>query len=366
MSQNSYTPRLASHQKLRLILCVLIATCAQQLFGAMASAEPITVEQLTKVEKAAIESRKSIKSGHFVVSVKYKKFAADPRYKNYELRYEIFKKARKSRADITYNMVNNSSKHSIIFTDDIFIRAPLTGNGPVQYFGPTRRPKSTIEVPDPRRLGLISWNFASINQFGFEEYLLNPQRSNISIEVTEQDGEPVWKVECQFDEGDEPVSAEYWLAIEKGYQPVYVASKSGEEEDEYFYSARSELVYHKDEDVWFPSEVTTIIKHAGIISSEEVATVEIAKLNTKIDDKKFGLSDLGLAVGRLVVNDSKNMWWTGKRLRPKYVGEEQYQGDELPTAVADSGRRSLLLLANAVILAFLAIAALWKRSAIRR
>ncbi len=118
--------------------------------------------------------------------------------------------------------------------------------------------------------------------------------------------------------------------------------------------------------MWFPSKVTTIIKHAGNISSEEVATVEVAKLNAKIDDKKFSLSDLGLAVGRLVVNDSKNMWWTGKRLRPKYVGEEQYQGDELPTAVADSGRRGVLLLANAVILAFLAIAVLWKRSAIRR
>ena len=366
MLLSCHLPRLVSHRKPRLILCLLAAGCLCQLLETMASADPISIEQLTEVEKDVIESRKNIKSGHFVVSVKYKTFVADPRYKDYEFRYEIFKKEGKSRADITYNMVNSSTKHSVIFTDDVFIRASLTDNGPVQYFGPTRRPKSTIEVPDPRRLGLISWNFASNSQFGFEEYLLNPQRSKINVAVTEQDGEPIWKVKCQFIEGETPVFAEYWLAIERGNQPIYVANKSGEANDELLYSTRSKLAYHKGDDVWFPSEVKTVIKLAGNISSEEIATVETAKLNTKIDDKKFRLSDLGLEVGRLVVHDSKNMWWTGNRLRPKYVGEVSYQGDELPKTVADSGWKSLLLLANAVILAFLAIAILWKRSAIRR
>lgn len=352
-----------SHQEIpRVIACAIL--CTLFFSGAKANAKSLSMEKVIEAEKAAVESRRTIKSGHFVVSVTYNTFLADPSYTKVKFRYDIFIKGTDIRADVGYYQSNKlGSKNSTVFTKNTFIRAPLSDDSVIDLFGPSTRPPKTLETPNPRLLGFVPWNFPTIDQFGYEEYLLRSDRLLLSAELNEYHGEPVIEVSYQFNTNGETSFVEYRLAVNKGYQPIYVATWCGKGDKKAFFSAESTLKYHRSSDLWFPSKVVFRAKMVDLLTQEEIDTVELAEINRDIDDQTFTLAGMGLKPGRLVANDGEYMWWTGNRLVPKMVGQDKYYS---VTTDDRSGWRGWMLAANAILLAILSAIFLIRRIFKRR
>jgi hypothetical protein len=209
----------------------------------------------------------------------------------------------------------------------------------------------------------VTWPFATIDQFGLEEYLLRPDRSSLSAKQVEYQGEPVVEASYQFKTGGETSFVEYRLAVNKGYQPIYLATWCGKGDTRSFYSAETTLSHHESSDLWFPSKVVFRAKTGEAVIQEEIETVELAELNKDIDDQKFTLAGMELKPGRLVANDGRYMWWTGDRLVPKMVGQDKYY----PTTIDNRGGwRGWMLAVNAILLAILSAIFLIRRILKRR
>jgi len=126
------------------------------LWGDTVDAQSLSRERLFAAERVAVESRRKIESGHFIVSVSYTTFVADPSYKKARMRYEVFLKGADERVDLGYFRSGKLvSENATIFTKNTFIQAPLSGGSVIQLFGPTTRPSKTLETPDPRLLGFV-------------------------------------------------------------------------------------------------------------------------------------------------------------------------------------------------------------------
>ena len=339
--------------------CMLIGMLL--ISDAIASTKTLSKEALLNAEKAAVEARKKIQSGHFIVSVSYSTFLRDPSYTKSKWRYETFVNATEQRANVAvYLSGKRMSENAIVLTKNNFIRAPLSDDSVIEVSGPTSRPSTTLEIPDPRFLGFIPWPFATISQFGLEEYVLRADRSSVSAKLQEIQGEPVVEVLQQFNLGGEASFAEYRLAVNKGYQPTYVATWCGKGDKRSFFSAESTLAYHKNERLWFPEKVVLRMKTGETLIGEEIDTVELADLNKNIDKAKFALAGLGLKPGRLVANDEKLMWWTGENLIRKGAGQDTYvpvsiknQSDPNGANNNRGGWRGRFLVANTIMLAVL-------------
>lgn len=209
-------------ESFRRTACMVI--CALPFSGATVDAKTLSTEALIEAEKAAVESRKSIESGHFIVSVSYGTFLRDPSYTKLKMRYEIFLNGQDERADVgIYLSGKLGSKSATVSSKNAFIRASLSDDSIIQLFGPATRPTATLETPNPRLLGFVACPFAGINQFGLEEYVLRADRSSLSAELHEHQGEPVVEASYQINVGEETDFFEYRLAVNKGHQPIYVA-----------------------------------------------------------------------------------------------------------------------------------------------
>jgi len=364
------------NQMVSAVLCTLCISIN------IVDAKSLSTEALIDVEKAAVEARKKINSGHFIVSVSYNTFLRDPSYTKLKRHYQIFLNGNDERVDLgQYQSGELVWDNTVILTKDTFIRAPLYDDSIVQVFGPKTRPLATLETPDPRLLGFVPWFFASINQFGLEEYLLRTDRSSVSARRCEHEGEPVVEVSYQFNLHGAKAFNEYRLAVNKGYQPTYVSTSWGNGAERTFYSVANTLTYHKNIDLWFPGKVVLRSKTGDTLTVEEIDTVELAELNKKINDATFSLAELRLEPGRLVANDGKLMWWTGERLVRKRTGEDKYypiaSKNKSKNALASSNEKTSVsrvsrgwlewfLLANAILLAILSVSMLVIRRKRRR
>ena len=308
----------------RSLVCV-VALAGTPVFGATVDTDSLSPEAVEKAEKAAVASRKAIKSGHFVISVSYNAFFRDPNYTKTKWRYELFVNGQDERTDLKLYASSKLRTDSVcVFTRNLFIRADLSDDSLVQCYGPMTRPAATLETIDPRLLGFVPRNVATMKQSGLEECVLRKDRSLLSAKRIQHEGETFIEVSYEIGKGAQSLFGAYRLAVDKGYQPVYVATWSGEGAQKTFHWSESTLKYHENNDLWFPSRVVYRSKIGDRLVTEEVATVELAEINKKIDEQVFTLAGLGLKPGRLVDRDGKRMWWTGGGLRPKKCTEDKY------------------------------------------
>ncbi len=316
--------RQTSWRMARSLVCT-VALTGTPVFGATLDTDSLSPEAVEKAEKAAVASRKAIRSGHFVVVVSYNAFIQDPDYTKTRWRYELFVNGQNERTDLKlYASSKLGTNSRCVSSKDLFIRATLSDDSLVECYGRMARPAATLETIDPRLLGFVPRNVATMKQSGLEECVLRKDRSLLSAKRIQHEGETFIEVSYKIGKGAQSLFGAYRLAIDKGYQPVYVATWSGEGAHKTFHSAESTLKYHESNDLWFPSEVVYRSEIGGKLATEEVAAVEHAEINKKIYEQVFTLIGLGLKPGRLVDRDGQLMWWTGGGLRPKKCTEDKY------------------------------------------
>lgn len=86
--------------------------------------------------------------------------------------------------------------------------------------------------------------------------------------------------------------------------------------------------------------------------------MEAAEFGQAIDDQTFALAGLGLAKGRVLDVDGKLMLWTGDGMIPKPHELDNYEADDI---VQTANPRRWLLMLNALVLAAVAAALVWRR-----
>jgi hypothetical protein len=310
-----------------------------------------------KLEKQIIQSRTGIGSGRVVLT---RKIVSTRQSMNQGLvqRYVSYFDGDKTRADVNSTSPLGATFAKTVFTKDTFIREGKAFEF-VQVYGALTRPKSTIEVPDPRRLGLIAWSFPTINQLGFEVHFMRPDRDQFRVEAAIDTDEPIWKVRYRIPRAARPGFGEYWLAPRKGNMPVYIEVSGGEGNQATKQSVKVTLRQYGPNRIWFPEQVVFRYFQGATVTEEEIDSVEEAVFDERVPDRIFAVEGLTLPKGRVVSVDGDLMIWNGERLSRKARGQEDDLGEVGTTS--PNAFRTWILALNAVVLACIAGLLLWFR-----
>jgi len=286
-----------------LSLAIFSLTCVADIsFGAA----PLTEVEVFALERHIIETRKSIRSGHFVIETRYPAYHGMAEVERRATTYVIDLEDEKIRCN--YDAVSEFQRmsHQIISTTDTLIRnSEASDNCQVFTFAP-REHFSELDVQDPRKIGLSVAVFDSIGGSEFEAILGNASKKITNVAEGVEESEPVWKVYFEYPNGDH---GEYWLAKNKDNLPIYVERNVRRDEIQYKNTIRTTLRKWPNDDVWFPSENITQGTKSDKLEYEEILTVKEAVLNGDIPDYTFTLEGLGLPNGRVVDIDGKRKHW---------------------------------------------------------
>jgi hypothetical protein len=250
--------------------CLLIALKSVKTDRA---GEPLTTDGLLQIEKDVLAARQQIKSGHVILSLK------DIGRSNSIREYEIFFDGDKSRADLR---AAGRLQSQVIATRDEIIR--VIGQQEPQVI-PLKNPATSfMEIPDPRRLGLVNWCFDSINQFGYASYIGRIDRADLQVEPAIRNGDSVWMVTYKSKNGKATI--EYWLSRDKGNLPIFISVTSGNAPRQ-VQSVDVELSKWADGEIWFPKQVRFRDVYGERVELEETITVESAEFGRAIDNATF-------------------------------------------------------------------------------
>jgi hypothetical protein len=330
---------------LRVIILTAIALVVPAGPGAtVVRAKDASEDEIVQVEKRLIESRKAILSGRVSVDSRLVRFAQDPSQVDLVKKFVAYFHDGKARLD----MEAGDHREQTVFTRDTLIRS--MGNArTIEVFGPETRPKDAQGLPDPRRLGLVVWFYESINQLGYEEALLYPNRDHFAVEAGIEDEKPVTKVSFRGSGSDPLRSGQYWRSESQGGFPVFISLRFGEGEKETVRSVTTKLKQWGKKQIWFPSEVVFRLTIGNKVMAEEVDTVTDATFDEDIPEGTFSLAGLDLPKGRLVDVDGKIMTWAGDRLvaRPSQLDRQE--------DINRPSRQQLSLLAGSLLFALVAV-----------
>jgi hypothetical protein len=311
-----------------------------------------SVEQLLEIEQGIIEGRRTLQAGRVVVTNRTTVRIQHPQGLGVPKTYETYFDGEMIRADYSVG----SYKSQTIATPNTFIRT-FSDEEMVGVFGRESRPSGTTErPPDPRRLGIVVWFYDTINEHGYEEVLLNPNREKFRVEVRELDGKAIWKVSFRFSSADEHAAhGEYWLSPGEGWQPVHIAIHMGEGDTQMARSITSELSEYGPLGLWYPKKVVFRLSRGSTITNEEIVEVKDAAFGSDVPEQTFALQGLNLPDGKVIRFDGGELGvWDGQRVVRS--GERR----ERPISDVPRLRERVLLLAAAVGLALLG-AHLWRR-----
>ena len=340
---------------------LLMASCAALSLSAAARAAdaPPSPEELLKIEKQIIESRKAIQTAHVVVEV-YSTISKHPQFVGQREEYTFWLQKDKNRVDLRFKMPDSSdwgTFQRMVRTRDIWIFVDPDEKGPVQISRFAAGDGYVAASPDVWRLGLSDWYFSSPREGGYDDYFLRSDRTNLKIEPGAVGGEAIWKVSFQVPiPGGERASMEYWIAPKMGNLPLHLESRVGKGKDRWARSLEiklSKVANRGGDGIWFPKETVFRMTRGDKVTEEEIVTVKEAVFGEPAADEVFSLAGLGLREGRVVLDGVDIMVWTGQGLARQH-------GDLSPVETAPGRRgRNWMLLANAVALAVAAAGFLW-------
>jgi len=343
-----------SFRRLMILCFAMVLDPAGFLFLARGAEVP-SVDEILRMEKQLIESRRAIRSGQVVVRIDTPTYDSYPELTQMQKRYVTFFQGDNIRCDQEFTKGGERHREQIVFTKDTMIQTRPDALS-ATVFGPQGRPKDSSMISDPRRLGLVCWFYDTMNQFGYETWFLSPNRDRFKIDAHTDAGEPVWRVSYRDATGKSEELVEYLLAKNKGGLPLYLGARYTEGKVETLRSIRVKLQNYKNggDGVWYPSEVVLRDTRGGKLVLEEIVTVEHAQFGQDLPEKTFTLAGLGLPKGTVVATETgKGMTWNGERLVDGQTEDVSPAVEELPTA---GGPRvlwvvfSLLLAAGAALL----------------
>ncbi len=334
-------------------ILIIAGWCVSGSLGAQVP----SVEEILKTERQIIRSRTSIRSGRVELTRRVVT-TREPMNNGLVQEYATWFDGDRTRADMEATSTLGATFAKTVFTKDLFIREGKAFEF-VQVYGRNSRPQSTIEVPDPRRLGLVAWSFPTISQLGFETHFLRPDRDQFQIEASIHEEEPIWKVRYRIPRTGRPATGEYWLAPKKGGMPVYIEVSGGEGKESTKQSVEVKLRRYGSKGTWFPEQVVFRYFQGGKVVDEEVDLVKEAVFDEAVSERIFRVEGLGLPKGRVVSVDGELMIWTGERLRPKIHGQD----DVIEEQNGTSGKAYRIWIGalNAIVLGCVAAVLLWFR-----
>jgi uncharacterized membrane protein len=331
------------------------------LAGAARAAGVPSVDDVLKMEKEWVHSRKTITSGHVLLSLRTFRAGKSP----WRSKIEIWFDGDKVREDHDRTQPNGPKRlFQDVLTKDLYIR--MHSNPDVDasdVFAITGEQGGLWEgIPDPRCLGLVSWYFVagSMNAEAYNDIFLRGDREKLRVEPGSDGGEPVHKVLFETDTASDKDMAfhEHWLSPRQGNMPVFfLCHGPGNEISQ---SLRTTWAKRAGSGLWFPKETVFRRSEKGEPPEEQTLTVESVEFGKRIAAETFTLAGLGLAEGRKIVyynknGDSSKMEWRGGQLAPRT--------EENVATPSDRSRatRNWIVLVNAIVLAMIAAWLLWRR-----
>jgi beta-lactamase regulating signal transducer with metallopeptidase domain len=280
-----------------------------ELADGPSTSQALSADEIAKIEKRIVSERQSLRNGRVVVVLRGSNHGGD-----YSKMHTLFFDGEKRRADTAVGPVLSHC----VWTPDSFMRVRTGAGEPsVQWFGPKTRAPSSGEIPDPRWIGLALSYVDSIGQLRAETLFSWPNRQDLKTAFEVHDGERILKVTFnrQKEKDSSRTFHEYWLAAERGYQPVYIAAWSGEGDQRVHQSINCKLhpikfnrdspgsIFRQNEtpDIWFPSETVFRYQYGKDRRLEETASVKYTRFNLpRLPDHFFTLE--GLSMGAKLSN----------------------------------------------------------------
>jgi len=318
--------------------------------------------------KRMYDYRMAIENMRAEVTVTKPVFTVQPDEVNVKQHYFFAYDKGRVRCDITFF---NSEHSEVAFdqhlvTPDFYFLRYLSGehkNNDGNSLIVNSAPERPFDTFDPRRIGTDGNSFDTIEVVHFnydtllDEYY-SPMGENYAVSIDIVDGDKLYKVSYQvnvFDEGDNgeitkgEILNSYWINPQKGYSLVRSETES-EMLDLYISYAVTLGQFHSQKgEIWFPREILFRHRDGGEVLEEKVVIDSI--VFDVQDETPFTFAGLEIPVGYSVSYLGRTKFWDGK----EFV-------DEIPFVFepVNSGRWKVMLIINAVILAFLALLFLYK------
>jgi len=220
-------------------------------------------------------------------------------------------------------------------------------------------------VVDPRKFGMLPKILMDFPRLELAEYVQPENAENLTLTSDTLDGRAVLRVEY-LREGNRTI--QYWVDPERGMNVVQISEAGSHENGSSFIvTSTSTLQYHKDADLWFPSQVIRIgsmkAKKPLPTTYERILVTE-AQFNIPVDREQFEISALqahphtSISSAGPHPDNSPSLEWTGEKVAP--IG---YRPDRKAIQKRnETSTRQLLLVAGAVFLLLAAITYLIRRA----
>lgn len=293
-------------QRLGILLTVVIGVHLAK--GADASFGQ-TPKDLLEIESSLVKARKSL---HGTVTVKFEN--------------------NETPVPRTFTMYFSENRFRMDRGRDRIISTPTSYIRDTEPVEPIRSQSSFVgdlEIPDARKFGLACTHLHGINHFPFESHFLREDRAAFEISDGVEGGLKVKKVKWKHKPDIPNASHEYWLAVDMGYQPVFIRIICPDGGELLMAEMRSKIGKYEP-DVWFPAEVDVCVTKGTKILSKEHVTVESAKFVDRLSDSLFKLEGMGLAEGREIMHDGNRFIWTsGGMIEPKVLNSDAAPSDSV-------------------------------------
>jgi RNA polymerase sigma factor (sigma-70 family) len=274
-----------------------------------------------EIEKKQLESRLSIKSGHFVVKA--------------GKTMEIWLDGAKRRVDQTNGDGDRAIKclnEKICIT---WTPAPPGVRPQIYCWDRDTAEKSKVHIPtDPRKIGILTGHFVNMVNFPIDRWITRNDRSEAVVSENTLDGRKVWKVAFKINPGTsvKDWSFTYWSDPCYDLSIVRLESEFGDPKTDYKETVQTELQFLSSSSSWLPYKAIWFPKKSLVhryenekLVQKELIEMKEVRLNAKIDPKLFEFEGLGLPKGTSVSNQStgERGEWDGEKLIPSKPGRKR-------------------------------------------
>lgn len=311
-----------------------------------------------ELERAVVSQRQAIHSGELrLVAQTYRDGASEPQAVH---EAEVWFSGEQMRCDMVRRTEQSSDAYRILECLNCPAKGYVTELSETNPDRPTDAVtvrqvpndfsiSQTVNLFDPRILGVTPSKFSLYRHAHLEEFLLRPDRTGDAVTETTWEGQPAWELTIDLEDG---VQIKAVVVPSLGNSVTRFQGGTTIDGHSYLYQVDSTIARTEPEGIYYPSECVFTETHDDKLVTQEIITVEHVRLNNPIPPETFELEGMKIRSGSYVQGhpnaaEQTGMFWEGTDL----VHREHQLGQPQPTPEPIGGKHRWWLLGVAIGLA---------------
>ncbi len=362
------------------VLCALVTALTMSGSAVIADEGGHTSGEAGRLETLALEARLALNSGDLAYSVTREQHGKLRHKRIYQVRFDGDKIRNDVQMALPRTFPGGASSgdpadlYKFVFTaTECIFQTEVLNDGqritPILARLGTPEGERTLESQvvyrvDPRKIGIVVEDIASLHDNPLDEILTSADRMNITLTTVELEGRFVQRVDYERQSGQH---VSILIDPSQGHSVVRASIKDSTDEPPNHEERISCVVEEFQPGIWYPRMVDYEDVRSGKVGDRAILRVDQATFNERIDPAIFTLAGMNIPVG---VHVQEEPPWEGRRMRI-WDGKELVSPSPLadvpsgpsgpPVGQGPSHRRVWFALSTLLAVVALALVAFWRR-----